>query len=86
MRVELTREARRHLARLPAKAYDMVAATIEGPLTSDPYRSSKPLHDELVGYRSVRRGDHRIVIKISQDRDLVTIVRIQHRSDVYRPR
>jgi mRNA-degrading endonuclease RelE of RelBE toxin-antitoxin system len=42
---------------------------------------------ELTGLHSARRGDHRVVYEIDDDRKVVVIVhRVQHRRVVYRPR
>lgn len=84
MRIEFSATARRQVATLPSKVYDALAAAIDGPITDNPYQSSKPLHDELSGVRSVRRGDYRILIRITAD--VVEVMRIDHRSTVYRPR
>ena len=46
----------------------------------------KPLRFELEGLHSARRGDYRVVYEIDQEQDEVTIIAIQHRSDVYRRR
>lgn len=86
MRVELTPEARRQISRLPRKVYDVVAAAIDGPITENPYRVSKALHDELASYRSVRRGDYRLMLMIDDGREVITIVRVEHRNSVYRAR
>jgi mRNA-degrading endonuclease RelE of RelBE toxin-antitoxin system len=43
----------------------------------------KPLRFELEGLHSARRGDFRIIYRISH---VVTIIAIEHRADVYRPR
>jgi mRNA interferase RelE/StbE len=46
----------------------------------------KPLRFELEGLHSARRGDYRVVYEIDQTEATVTIIAIQHRADVYRPR
>ena len=49
-----------------------------------PYRVGKPLRLELEGLWSARRGTYRVVYRINDDRRLVQIITIDHRSDVYR--
>ncbi|MGB3685540.1 MAG: type II toxin-antitoxin system RelE/ParE family toxin [Ornithinimicrobium sp.] len=75
--------ARRALIRLPAKVGTAVIELIYGPLATNLHRVSKPLRFELEGLRSARRGDFRIIYRIT---DVVTIVAMEHRADAYRPR
>ncbi len=51
-----------------------------GSLAEDPRRVGKPLRNELEGLHSARRGDFRIIFRIS---DEVTILAIEHRADAY---
>jgi len=83
-RIEVSSEARRGLHRLPAKVYTAVVEFITGPLAEAPARLSKPLSSELAGYRSARRGDYRVLIRIDDLAHVVLVVRIDHRADVYR--
>ncbi len=46
----------------------------------------KPLRFEFEGLHSARRGDYRVVYEVDQEQAMVTIIAIQHRSDVYRQR
>jgi len=82
--IEISSEARRGLHRLPAKVYTAVVEFVTGPLARQPARLSKPLHNELAEYRSARRGDYRVLIRIDEDARAVLVVRIDHRADVYR--
>lgn len=85
-RVEFAGSARRALNRMPEKA---AAAAIEfcfGSLAANPRRLGKPLNRNLTGYHTARRGDYRVVYRIDGVAHLVHVVRIDHRSDVYRPR
>ena len=43
-----------------------------------------PLQRELTGLWSRRRGGYRIVYELNEAQRLVTVVRVDHRSDVYR--
>ena len=85
-RIGVAAEARRGLHRLPRKIAAAVLEFLTGPLAADPARVSKPLAHELTGYRSARRGDYRILIRIDEEAHAVLVVRIDHRADVYRPR
>jgi mRNA-degrading endonuclease RelE of RelBE toxin-antitoxin system len=44
----------------------------------------KPLHLELKGQWSARRGPYRIIYSIDDSTDTITIIAIAHRADVYR--
>ncbi len=57
-----------------------------GPLVEQPTVVGKPLQRELTGYWSARRGAYRIIYRLDHDDQQVLVVRIQHRSDVYRTR
>ena len=47
---------------------------------------AQPLRLGLSGLHSARRGDYRVVYRANDGRHLVTVIAIEHRSDVYRPR
>ncbi len=59
---------------------------IVGPLCTEPERVGRPLQRELAGYHSARRGAYRIVYRMDAEDRTVRVVRIEHRSDVYRNR
>jgi mRNA-degrading endonuclease RelE of RelBE toxin-antitoxin system len=56
-----------------------------GDLAAAPQRVGKPLERELSGLFGARRGPYRVLYRIDEDTKLVTIVRIAHRADAYRP-
>jgi mRNA interferase RelE/StbE len=78
--------AERTLGRLPDGVATAIVEFVVGPLISEPDRVGKPLQRELAGYHSARRGAYRIVYRIDAEAGIVNIVRIEHRSQVYRPR
>lgn len=84
--VEVDSAARRGLHRLPSKVAAAIVEFITAPLAGDPIRVSKPLHGELVGWRSARRGDYRVLIRGDVTAHTVLVGRIDHRADVYRTR
>jgi len=79
-----TATAVRSIERLPEKAAAAAVEFIYGSLTENPHRVGKPLRFEMQGLHSARRGDYRVVYEIHET--FVSIMAIQHRSDVYRPR
>ena len=81
-----TTAARRALTRLPEKVATAVVEFVYGSLAASPHRVGKPLKLSLAGLHSARRGDYRVIYRIDDHRRLVTVIAIEHRSDIYRPR
>lgn len=84
--VAWTPTSRRALARLREKVATAAVEFIYGSLAEAPRRVGKPLQLGLAGLNSARRGDYRVIYRIDDDLRAVTVVAIEHRSDVYRPR
>jgi mRNA interferase RelE/StbE len=84
--VAWTAASRRALSRLPQKVATAVVEFPYGSLASSPHRVGKPLKLGLEGLHSARRGDYRVIYRIDDDQHRVTVLAIEHRSDVYRPR
>jgi mRNA interferase RelE/StbE len=81
-----TAASRRALTRLPEKVATAVVGFLYGSLAASPHRIGKPLKLGLKGLHSARRGDFRVIYHIDDQQRRVTVVAIEHRSDVYRPR
>jgi mRNA interferase RelE/StbE len=84
-RVEVSSSAHRGLRGLPPKVAAAIVEFITGPLADNPQRLSKPLRNELEGFRSVRRGDYRAVFRIDETRHTLVVAAINHRAHIYRP-
>ena len=78
--------AERSLARLPEGVAAAVVEFMVGPLVESQQRVGHPLVRELAGLWSARRGPYGIVYQIDDERHEVTVLRIDHRADIYRPR
>ncbi len=78
--------AERALRRLPERVAAAGVEFMVGPLLDEPERVGRPLERELSGYLSARRGAYRIIYRIDADDQTVRVVRIEHRSQAYRPR
>jgi mRNA interferase RelE/StbE len=85
-RLVLAASAERSLDRLPSKIATAIVEFMLGPLIEAPRRVGHPLERELAGLWSARRGAYRIVYELDEVGKVVNIVRIDHRSDVYRSR
>lgn len=84
--IDWASSALRALDQLPEK---IAVACIEfayGGLSENPHRVGHALRFDLEGKHSARRGDFRIVYGIDDDRRVVTVVAIDHRSTIYRSR
>ncbi len=82
----LTAAALRSLRSVPPRVAEPLVAFIFGGLASDPRRRGKPLQRELEGRWAARRGDYRVVYRLDEDTKTMYVLKIGHRTDVYRPR
>lgn len=78
--------ALRSLERLPEKIATACVAFVYGGLAENPRRVGRALRFDLEGLHSARRGDFRVIYEIDESRHVVTIVAIDHRGNLYRPR
>lgn len=76
-----TGSAKQAMQRLPSKISLAAVEFVYGPIADNPHRVGKPLRFEFAGLHVARRGDYRIIYRIT---DVVTIVSIEHRSEAYR--
>lgn len=58
-----------------------IKMAIEQRLLTAPERYTEPLRRTLKGYRKLRVGDYRIVLKL--EKDTIVILGICHRTDIY---
>ncbi len=80
----LTASALRSLQAVPPRIAEPLMEFIFGSLASEPRHRGKPLQRELAGRWSARRGDFRIVYRLDEDTKMMYILKIGHRSQVYR--
>ncbi|WP_262106412.1 type II toxin-antitoxin system RelE/ParE family toxin [Arthrobacter sp. Marseille-P9274] len=85
-KVEVTSPALKGFRRLPEKAAAAIVEFVTGALADNPHRLSKPLTNELLGMRTARRGDYRVLFTLDVEEHILYVHRIEHRSDVYKPR
>ncbi|MDQ0820060.1 mRNA-degrading endonuclease RelE of RelBE toxin-antitoxin system [Arthrobacter sp. V4I6] len=77
------------ILRWPSVQKTEAAAIVEfvtGALAENPYRLSKHLTNELLGLHTARRGDYRVLFTLDIEDHILYVHRIEHRSDVYKPR
>lgn len=78
--------ALRSLDRLPEKIATACVEFVYGGLAENPHRVGRALRVDLEGKYSARRGDFRIFYEIDESERVVTVIAIDHRSDIYRSR
>ena len=84
--LRVTAPAERQLARLPEGTAAAIVEFMLGPFAENPHRVGGRLQRELAGLHSARRGAYRVVYEIDEDQHAVIVLRIDHRSRVYRTR
>jgi mRNA interferase RelE/StbE len=84
--VEVTSPALKGFRRSPEKAAAAIVEFVTGILAADPYRLSKPMTNELLGLCTARRGDYRVLYTLDVEEHILYVHRIDHQSDVYKPR
>lgn len=72
--------------KLPPAVAFAVHEFITGPLLENPHRMGKRLLPPLDDRWSARRGTYRVLYRIDDDTQVVTVVDIGHRADIYRTR
>jgi mRNA interferase RelE/StbE len=78
--------ARRAISqRLPEAVAAAVLEFCAQTLAANPHRVGKPLFGPLTGCHGARRGTYRIIYRIDDDSRTVSILDIDHRTDIYRP-
>lgn len=81
-----TPAAARALQRMPEKVAAACWEFINGPLSENPYRVGKPLHEPLAPQYSARRGEYRVLYLIDDGEITIAITSVTHRADAYRSR
>jgi mRNA-degrading endonuclease RelE of RelBE toxin-antitoxin system len=79
--------AKRQLAeQLPESVAFAAYDFINGPLLDNPHRVGKQLRPPLDDRYSARRGTYRVIYRIDDKRQRVTVVGVFSRADAYRAR
>lgn len=68
---------------LPKTIKATIRKAVEERLMHDPIGFGKPLRYSLKGHRRLRVGDYRIIYRIEASRNVVVIIAIKHRKDIY---
>ena len=71
---------------LPEAVAAAVIEFLTTALIEDPHRVGKRLRSDLAGVWSARRGTYRVLYRINEAQQEVVVLRVEHRSEAYRPR
>jgi len=85
-RIEIARNARRVLLRLPVRVRERIAEAISllGADPRNPALDIRPLASDAEAQYRLRVGSYRVKFNKSDVARLIQIVRIGHRKDIYR--
>ena len=81
--VEVTSPALKGFRQLPEKAAAAIVEFVTGALADNPHRLGKPLTSELLGLRTARRGDYRVLFTLDVEEQILYVHRIEHRSTAF---
>lgn len=83
--VGLSSAAVRTLDQVPVRVVPAIIEFLYGPLADNPHRVGRALRDDFAGTFSARRGAYRVLYEIDEANRSVTVIRIAHRAQAYRP-
>jgi mRNA interferase RelE/StbE len=81
-KIELRRRAQRALDRLPKSDFRAVVEAIKELAQTPRPRGVEKI--KSAGLWRIRQGDYRIIYAINDNQELITVVRIGHRREIYR--
>ena len=81
-RIELRRRAQRALDRLPKTDFRALIEAIKELAQTPRPRGIEKV--ESAGLWRIRQGDYRIIYAINDNRQIIIIVRVGHRREIYR--
>jgi mRNA interferase RelE/StbE len=84
--LRVTGPVQRQLERLPQGTAAAIVEFMVTALIENPHRVGGALQRELVGLHSARRGAYRVIYEIDDELHVVIVLRVDHRSRVYRSR
>ena len=84
-RIEITHTAKKQLAKLDRQVQTEIVRYLRERLSTDddPRRYGAPLRRELAGRWNYRVGAYRLICEIQDEKILVLVLMVGHRSKVY---
>lgn len=83
--IEIQKSAKKELEKLDKTAADRILRFLEERIATDedPRRFGEGLTENLAGLWKYRIGDYRVIVAIQDERIVVLVLRVGHRSKVY---
>lgn len=83
--VELTEQARKELKKMDKQTAKLITAWLRKNLEgcTNPRQHGKPLTANRKGQWRYRVGDYRLIAEIQEDKIVILILTVGHRSEVY---
>lgn len=83
--VEIQKSAKKELSKLDKTAAERILRFLEERIATDedPRRFGESLAENLAGLWKYRIGDYRVIVEIQDERVVVLVLRVGHRSKVY---
>jgi mRNA interferase RelE/StbE len=73
----------RDIPRLDSTIRQRIRQNIEAKLCVDPIRFGKPLRFAMIGQRSLRVGDYRVLYLVDSEKSQIQVLAIGHRRNIY---
>lgn len=83
--IEYAEKAARELLKIDRQAAKRIKKYLDERIATDedPRRFGEPLAENLAGLWKYRIGDYRVIVEIQDERVVVLVLRVGHRSKVY---
>jgi mRNA interferase RelE/StbE len=82
-KVQWHEDIRADLAQLNKATARKIIARISTYLVNDPLKLGKPLTGQFAGFYRYRYGDYRVLYALDLEQEMIMVVHIRHRKDVY---
>lgn len=83
-KVQWHEDALEDLRRLVKSSARAIASKVDGHLADDPLALGKPLKGIFRGLFRFRCGDFRVIYSIDRKEEVLTVLTVGHRKDIYR--
>ena len=84
--LRVTDPVQQQLERLPEGTAAAIVEFMLTALVEHPHRVGGRLQRELAGLHAARRGGYRVIYEIDEEQHAVIVLRVDHRSRIYRSR
>jgi mRNA interferase RelE/StbE len=82
-KVQWHEDIRKDLAKLDKETARKIIARVSTYLVHDPLKLGKALTGQFAGLYRYRYGDYRVLYVLDLEEEIIMVLRIRHRKDVY---